>query len=489
MTGVSFFDLLLSFGLLLGPLPVPEMATPGLPTAPPAGMNLPFDFLEGTTKPPNVDLSSIPESIKETLGIPAVMSSFPGTGHGTVATCSLQGFLLQIGTASFAYSAMLIMFYMLVIKFNVRDVTIARYFEPFMHAVPILFHTSAAIIGLAMDMYNPRGSICWVNGSPPMCEIDTAPFPIECERGSGHGRFVYLTNMPKLIWTVIILLALLVIVSAVWNKIRESRQFQFRGGEASQITTTGSPAENPHEARLRQVTYQSFLYGFSFLNVIVWTTIVPIIPPSKFDMLGKHFWIAALGVFFFPLQGFFNFFIYIRPRYTGIRRRLPELGFRFAFVEAIWYPEASAKERQGRSKSQQSTKESGKSQDLNKSSTSKQNIDRESQDLRFDLEQPAEQSSPAGARPEVSTDFSAESNLTDPFDDREAGESSTTRDSRNADEFRSMRGLLHAVHEVDREAELMDASHATHTGAFVEHHDQRRSHSAVKRRSSASGAL
>lgn len=491
MAGVSFFDLLLSLGLLLGPLMVPEIDIPTAPLAPPPGMTLPFDLPEGMTAPPNMDFSSVPESIKQAdMGLPAAVPSFPGTGHGTIATCTLQGFLIQIGTASFAYSAMLILFYMLVIKFSVQDATISRYFEPLMHAVPILFHTSAAIVGLGMDMYNPRGSICWVNGSPPMCETEDAPFPIECERGSGHQRFFYLTNMPKLVWTVIILLALLVIVSTVWKKIRESRRFQFRLDASRTTGTMEGPIENPHEVRLRQVTYQALLYGLSFLNVIVWTTAVSLIPMSKFDVLGKHFWIAALGVFFFPLQGLFNFFIYIRPRYGGIRRRLPQKGARFGLKEAIWFPEASTKERLERSKFQQSAKESGNlSQDCNQSSLPKRPSDHLPQSLIHDLEQPSEDSlvTKAAGR-ELSTTFTVESKLTSPFDDDVTGEQSA-RDIRNPDEFRSMRGLVYAGHDVDREAAAMDASHATHTGAIIALSDEKEKHTVVKRRFSAHGAF
>eukprot|EP00977_Amphora_coffeiformis_P026742 scaffold29618_cov183-Amphora_coffeaeformis.AAC.4 len=44
--------------------------------------------------------------------------------HGTVATCSAQGFFRQWGSATFAYSAGLIIYYVLVVRYNVQEETI-----------------------------------------------------------------------------------------------------------------------------------------------------------------------------------------------------------------------------------------------------------------------------------------------------------------------------------------------------------------------------
>ena len=60
-------------------------------------------------------------------------------------------------------------------------------------------------------------------------------------------------------------------------------------------------------------------------------------------------WADVLGVKFIPLQGFFNFLIFIRPRYLSIRQesRL-QADPAFALYEAIWCPQSTVSERVAR---------------------------------------------------------------------------------------------------------------------------------------------
>jgi hypothetical protein len=96
--GISIFDIIFSIGFALGPLPMPHE-----------------------------------------LG-------FPGA-HGNIATCSFQAFLLQVGMASLSYSTMLMIYYVLMVCFNLTESTITKRAEPLFHAIPIFFHVGTGIAG------------------------------------------------------------------------------------------------------------------------------------------------------------------------------------------------------------------------------------------------------------------------------------------------------------------------------------------------------
>ena len=81
---------------------------------------------------------------------------------GNEATCATQGFMLTLGLIVPWYNAMLCIYYLLVVKYNVRDEVIARY-EPLMHLISICPTLTVAIVAAANDLLNNFSSICcWV---------------------------------------------------------------------------------------------------------------------------------------------------------------------------------------------------------------------------------------------------------------------------------------------------------------------------------------
>eukprot|EP00529_Nitzschia_sp_RCC80_P036341 CAMPEP_0113500626 /NCGR_PEP_ID=MMETSP0014_2-20120614/32445_1 /TAXON_ID=2857 /ORGANISM="Nitzschia sp." /LENGTH=159 /DNA_ID=CAMNT_0000395007 /DNA_START=524 /DNA_END=1000 /DNA_ORIENTATION=- /assembly_acc=CAM_ASM_000159 len=57
---------------------------------------------------------------------------------------------------------------------------------------------------------------------------------------------------------------------------------------------------------------------------------------KEIDVIGDEFWLGVVINFLFPLQGFFFFLIYIRPRYLTLRRENQRRWY--AFYTAIIYP-------------------------------------------------------------------------------------------------------------------------------------------------------
>ena len=81
-------------------------------------------------------------------------TGLPGA-TGTLATCEAQVFFRHLGSASFSYSAALIVYYVLVVRYNIRDKWIAKWYEPIVHFICISFYLSTAVLGLVLDVFNP----------------------------------------------------------------------------------------------------------------------------------------------------------------------------------------------------------------------------------------------------------------------------------------------------------------------------------------------
>jgi hypothetical protein len=77
--------------------------------------------------------------------------------YGTTFTCEVSGFLWQVGQGTVFYSACLSFFYLLTIRFGIKEKTIGRYIEPWLHIVSIGWPLALAIVGLSFDYFNALG--------------------------------------------------------------------------------------------------------------------------------------------------------------------------------------------------------------------------------------------------------------------------------------------------------------------------------------------
>lgn len=296
--GISIMDLVLSTALVCGPAPIPD-GTPGYVGA-----------------------------------------------HGTTATCTLQAFMLQVGNGTIFYSQMLLLNFVLTIRFNLREKTISKYIEPWMHILPLLYHFGTAFAALKLDLLNPSTIYCWIGPSPPGCWRDPT---VECKRDL---QFVFdfifhYNNIPNVIWVLLMILYLIIVSATVIQKYRQSHRFRFERESVGCFNYL-------RDDKLRQVVVQSALYSFWFIGYAIWLSI-----PTFFRFTGRtykpfssDFWVVFLIGMFYPLQGLFNFFIYIRPRYLAIRGgALKDYGRWFAFREAVWHPVESRQIRERRASS------------------------------------------------------------------------------------------------------------------------------------------
>jgi hypothetical protein len=91
---------------------------------------------------------------------------------------------------------------------------------------------------------------------------------------------------------------------------------------------------------------QAFLYIGAYVITHQWNFVLYII-----DMVGvpQPFGLVLLGNFFWPLQGFFNAFIFLRPRIRRIRQNLPDVRYATVVHEVLFHYDEYVEKRRGSS--------------------------------------------------------------------------------------------------------------------------------------------
>jgi hypothetical protein len=273
--------------------------------------------------------------------------------HGTVESCSMQGFFVNWGFGSFAYGAGLSLYYVMAIRYNVRDDILAKYLEPLIHGTIFAFFFGGAVVGVSLGLFNTNGAICWVSEYPDGCH------GAECARAE-HAKLarILMIMLPSCISVLVILISLGLVAQAVWRqraRMRQQRQrlkqygtesTLFFGGNASMNASAAAASMRPVPTQLEtvfetadsspapskagklenaaqrpssslrqfgkpkgasssllerhadQVVYQCLFYSLTFVNSIGWTNIVYGLSLTRYDarLLTDLFWVSLCTV-------------------------------------------------------------------------------------------------------------------------------------------------------------------------------------------------
>jgi hypothetical protein len=192
-------------------------------------------------------------------------------GRGTRFSCSLGGFLVQLGFGSFAYGAWLNVYYLLTIRYNIREEVLVKYFEPVAHASVFLFYFGTALIAATIGLMNPTGGPnCWIAGFPVGCGYFEF-YP--CTRGARFREAVLLMIViPAQVCVAIILTSLSLIVHAVWRQraiaLQQERSVIY--SESQVMSRSSSTLDRLSKATVSQCIFS----GVTFANSLGWTTAV-----------------------------------------------------------------------------------------------------------------------------------------------------------------------------------------------------------------------
>ncbi|GBG28166.1 Cyclic AMP receptor 4 [Hondaea fermentalgiana] len=223
---------------------------------------------------------------------------------GTVGSCTTQGFFLQFNLAVPFYYTFLSVNYVLSIKYEWREHQL-RKIEPYMHAAAILFPLATATAAIPLDLYNAAGMWCWIAKYPLTCtstQYATTELPASCERGNNAAIYQWSFFYAPL-WALMIvaLVAMFMVYRHVWRQEKRISRF---------IDATRSGRASFKKSKL--VAVQGGLYVACFYLTWIFGTINRLYQTGT----GKsNFALTFLHSLFVPLQGFLNFFVYIRPRF------------------------------------------------------------------------------------------------------------------------------------------------------------------------------
>lgn len=100
---------------------------------------------------------------------------------GNDATCAAQGFFRQVGgIGTITYTLSLSIFYICIIKYNMREIDFQKKYEPYLHFIPNVCAWASGIYLLVAGYFNNAGESCWIASYPQNCINDA---DTDCIRG------------------------------------------------------------------------------------------------------------------------------------------------------------------------------------------------------------------------------------------------------------------------------------------------------------------
>jgi len=285
--------------------------------------------------------------------IPSPRSSpFAWGAIGNTTTCEIQGFIAQLCFAIPYYNGALALYYLLKIRFNMKESHIRDKVEPFMHAFALLGNLGFAITSLCLNLYNSMGNFCYLAPYPLGCAQSDG---IECTRGENALIFRwYFCGF----WMISLFLFIPCSMASVfWTVWQQERKMKRRYGFLNQPNrssgtefTNGDQVRRNHSRltriseRTNEVAKQGLAYVVAFFLTWMWSFILRLEdqvtgPPNSAFLI-------ILAQIFNPLQGFLNYLVYIRPRVSRMRKQDPNVSFLQAIYAATLSnsaPSASAR--------------------------------------------------------------------------------------------------------------------------------------------------
>ena len=241
---------------------------------------------------------------------------------GNMATCSLQGFFTQFGYAAGTYNLVLSLYYYLTINRGMKPRDFARVLEKVLHGSVVTLHVSFAIAGASIGLFNPTPSFCYISPAPFGCLGND---DIPCERFGTTSPYFY--EAFGQFWIQLAYVVIIITNLLIWLYVRkQEKQMQKYRMSCRTISTDDKFLKMKKSSKhARSVFIQSMLYVGAFVLSWSWATVFHLI-----SWVGgiSAFWPTLLINTFLPLQGFWNAFIYARPRYLRIRKKRQSLGFR-----------------------------------------------------------------------------------------------------------------------------------------------------------------
>ncbi len=253
-----------------------------------------------------------PKEVPSIQGPAAIIS-----GSGSTHTCDAQGVLFSFGIfTAFSYNCMLCIYYCLAIAFRLREQKIKKYFEPFLHLIPITLGLYFSIGSLAYNLFNQEPFTPWCDFHALACEAhlkdawcEVAPNAScvntseQCYRGNMKA-YIRILNARKIVIRVLIVLIALSFIMCIlrvyWTEHQIHELYKIDALIHRNIREIRK-AQNSHD-NTKVIVVQALAYSVAFGFMLLFIILREILPDNT-----RRAPVVTFGFFFFlPLQGKFH---------------------------------------------------------------------------------------------------------------------------------------------------------------------------------------
>ena len=259
---------------------------------------------------------------------------------GNAWTCALQGFFTQFGYAAGSYNLVLSLYYFLIINRGMSKEQFGKCWEKILHGVVVICHISFAIIGVSIGLFNPTPGFCYITPGSYGTNCSLAGENCKFQSTAAYFYEAFAQGWIQLAYVVIIVTNLL-----IWLYVRRQEQ-QMKKYRTTTTTTAAAVGQGgggddnqlsemeKKSSYARNVFIQSMLYVGAFVSSWSWATVFHLVAWTTGVSVP---WITLLINTFLPLQGFWNAFIYARPRYIRLKKQHAHLGC-IDIVKLVFFP-------------------------------------------------------------------------------------------------------------------------------------------------------
>jgi len=279
---------------------------------------------------------------------------------GNHKTCQAQGFFLQFGIGAVVTNCCLSCYFLLVIRFSWSEAKIRRLAEPVFYAAALVIAASTAIASYFLDLYNPTNLWCWIAPYPKGCveSLHRGSQITTCERGDNASLYRWVFYHAFILSTIVFATCVMVTLYMSFRQVEMANQkHNFCGlenyvpgpqrclptaGDASSEKNPGvaqnntAVAANPtadlekglrrsaskrKHLRSRKIAMQ----GVCFVGAFYLTWIFGTVNRIQQLVTGKNVYgLDLMHALLSPSQGFWNYLVYLRPRYLTYREDNPD---------------------------------------------------------------------------------------------------------------------------------------------------------------------
>ena len=295
--------------------------------------------------------------------IPVPKDASPAwANYGNNTSCKLQAFGIVATSGVMFYNCALSLYFFLSIKFGMRDCTLKKVIEPSMHILCLGWPICWAITGLLLNVYNFSGNKCWIAPNPIDC---IKKEQVECIEGEFAYSFRwYCSGAPLIITFLVIFVSQFLIYRTIREQDKKMQKYG-RNSILSRIAKEDSEAKelisktqhktiklkrigNRNTALLQRsinrslaqrsmkVAKRGSAYVATAFMTYIWSLIYRV--HEQHMESEPPLFLIFIAQFFFPLQGFFNYFIYTQPEIEQIHENNPEKSRLWALKESITLP-------------------------------------------------------------------------------------------------------------------------------------------------------